>query len=348
MQNKTAAHVIAIHFTDANSERAPEWIHAVPLGEFRGVDGRGPYVLDDATAVVSLFNSEGRKLPIDENHSTDLAAKSGLSAPARGWIVALETRHDGVWAKVDWTTEGNDLVATHAYGFLSPVFLHTAARPHRVQKLLRVALTNDPNLTTLTALHSKEIDMDIVALRKALGLPDTADEATVITAAATAHSASTAYSDQMSKLAGAAGVEPSLTGDALVTALQSKFAPASAALSENAELKTQLISLQTQVQEMASQHARSAAQVAIDAAISEGKLVPALREHFIARHCRNPNEVTDELKLMPSINAGGIGVRLIPSSDGLPSLEELRVASLMGVDPEAFKAQHKALHGKGL
>jgi hypothetical protein len=38
----------------------------------------------------------GGKMPIDENHATDLAAPEGQPSPARGWIVALNARADSV------------------------------------------------------------------------------------------------------------------------------------------------------------------------------------------------------------------------------------------------------------
>lgn len=75
----------------------PEWIHLVPAGEFRGADGRGPYRLRDAAALITASMGPGRRLPLDENHSTDLAATRGEPAPARGWIVDLQSRPDGIW-----------------------------------------------------------------------------------------------------------------------------------------------------------------------------------------------------------------------------------------------------------
>ncbi|GGA82439.1 hypothetical protein GCM10011491_07320 [Brucella endophytica] len=166
----------------------PEWLHVLPLGEFSGVDGRGPYRNDDPGALISRFHEEGRKLAVDENHSTDLAAKKGFSAPARGWIVELQKRDDGIWGRVEWTPEGRALMQSKAYGYVSPVFISAAKAPLVVRKLLRVALTNDPNLTSLKALHSarKGPDMDheqlLSALRTALDLGAEADGAAILDA----------------------------------------------------------------------------------------------------------------------------------------------------------------------
>lgn len=345
MRNLISTHILALQAATAGE--APEWLHVLPAGRFSGVDGRGPYLLENADTVIAAFNAAARKLPVDENHSTDLAAKQGFSAPARGWIVELQNREDGIWGRVEWTAEGRSMVEGHSYGYLSPVFTHTAKSPFVVQKLLRVSLTNDPNLN-LTALHSTNMEttMDLDALREALGLPETADEAAILAAVAAAHTAQTAHSALLSRLAPVAGVAADAGDDAIVTALQSKAKPATAVEAENAELRTQVKSLSTKLETFVTTHAKERAETVIDTAIKEGKVVPALRDHMIARHTKNPTEVEDELKLMVSINAGGLGGRKPPEGE-TATAEELSVASMMGVDPEAFKKEHKALFGKG-
>lgn len=346
MRNLISSYVLSLQSTGAN---VPEWLHVLPTGRFSGVDGRGPYILKDANAVVAMFNAEGRKLPIDENHSTDLAAKQGFSAPARGWIVELQSREDGVWAKVEWTPEGLAMMQGKAYGYVSPVFLHPPKPPFVVGRLLRVALTNDPNLN-LKSLHSQNLEttMDLEALRKALGLPETADEAAIAAAIAAAHSAQTAHAALMSKLAEVAGVEVTAGADALVTALQAKTTPATGVEQENADLKLQVKALNTRVETLVTDTAKERATTVIDAAIAKLQVVPSLRKHMIARHMKNPAEVEAELKVMPSLNAGGLGNRQPPAEGETATSEELSVAAMMGVDPEAFKKEHKALFGKDM
>ena len=88
----------------------PEWVHLLPAGEVRTQDGRGPYRAADVAALMAASLPEGGKLVLDENHSTDLAAPKGASAPAMGWIVELQARSDGIWGRVDWTGAGRRLV----------------------------------------------------------------------------------------------------------------------------------------------------------------------------------------------------------------------------------------------
>ncbi len=131
---------------------APDWVHLLPTGEIRTADGRGPYRVRDNAALIRTSIGAG-KLPLDENHSTDLAAPSGGPSPARGWIVQLEQRADGIWGRVQWTTEGRRIMADQQYRGVSPVIAHDAAG--NVSAILRASLTNLPNFGGLTSLHSQ-------------------------------------------------------------------------------------------------------------------------------------------------------------------------------------------------
>ncbi|NLS00188.1 hypothetical protein HGP17_25465 [Rhizobium sp. P38BS-XIX] len=350
---KTAINSLFIALMQTGAD-VPDWLHILPAAEFTGADGRGPYAKPDMAALIAQFDKDGMRLPVDENHSIDLAGKQGHPSPARGWIVELQAREDGLWGRVQWTDEGKSLVAGKAYGFLSPVFLHGQSKPYKVAKMLRVALTNDPNLTSLKSLHAQEDNTMLEELRKALGLPETADETAVMAAVKAANAARTAGAALMARVAEAAGVAADTAPDALVTAVQSKGKP-SATDAENASLKDQLVSLQSQVSTLTTQlntvtthNAQERAETVVGDAIKEGKIIPALKDHMIARHIKNPAEVEAEIKLMPSINSGGLGGRELPRAGETATSEELAIAAMMGVDPEAFKTQHKVLFGKDL
>jgi phage I-like protein len=157
-------------------------VHLLPAGAaIETVDGRGPYRVADLARLAADSLGAGDRLPIDEAHATDLAAPEGRPAPARGWIVGLEARADGVWGRVEWTETGRQLLAEKAYRFLSPVIRHL--KDGTVTAILRAALVNTPNLRGLAALNSQEPTMDFLAkLRAALGLKDDADEAAALDA----------------------------------------------------------------------------------------------------------------------------------------------------------------------
>lgn len=328
---------------------APEWLHLVPAGTFTGDDGRGPYVVKDMQAVVAASTAGGRKLPIDENHAIDHVGAKGGSSPARGWIVELQARDDGIWGRVEWTKSGRELVDERAYGFLSPVFLHTKDKPHRVEKLLRVALTNDPNLADLKSLHTQE-DTDMEKdLREALGLSEDADKEKILAAVKAAHAASTSHAALMAKLAGVAGTKEDATADELVTALQAKVSTGSGDDAEADELREQVKALNAQITQMATTSAKKDAEATIDAAIHAGKLVPALRDHMISRHMKNPSEVETELNAMPSIHGRSLkGFKPTEDDEGGLSPEDQDVVAQMGLDPKAYAETAKKLERSAL
>lgn len=342
MSNILGTHILALHAAGAT---APEWLQLLPATSFSGVDGRGPYDAPNLPQLVAQFHAAGRRLPVDENHSIDLAGKQGHPSPARGWIVDVEARGDGLWGRVEWTDEGRALVQGRAYGFLSPVFLHSRQKPYRISSVEGVTLTNDPNLRVLKSLHSREETKMLEELRKALGLPETADETAVMNAVKAAHSASTSHTALVARVAEAAGVPATTGADDLVKAVQSR-GTASAAEAENADLREQVKSLNTRLETLVTTSSKKNAEAAVDAAIKATKIVPTLRDHYISRHMKNPAEVETEIALMPLLNAGGITGQL-PTTGETATAEEMHVAAMMGVDPEAFKAEHKALFGKG-
>ena len=172
------------------SEQAGErtaWVHLIPAGTFIGVDGRGPYRLADAQAVVAATRAHhGRKqIVMDYEHQSINSQQNGKPAPAAGWIVGLEAREDGIWGLVEWTEPAAAHIAAREYRYISPVFSHK--NDGTVKALLNAALTNNPNLDQLIALNRAGETMDPSALnaklREAatlLGLPETADDMTVL------------------------------------------------------------------------------------------------------------------------------------------------------------------------
>ena len=182
-----AAQALPSQALSVNGAGVPEFVHLLPAGEIQTRDGRGPFRLDDASGVARASLAKGASLPIDENHATDLAAPKGAPAPARGWIVELQTRADGIWGRVDWTDEGRAMIASRAYRHLSPVIQCDSTG--RVLRVLRASLVNLPNLQRLTALNASKgtalqepSNMDMTKLAEALGIAPDADETAILEA----------------------------------------------------------------------------------------------------------------------------------------------------------------------
>lgn len=320
---------------------APTHIHLLPAGEIRTVDGRGPYRVRDAATLIRT-SMDGGRLVLDENHATDLAAPRGESAPARGWIVALQAREDGIWGEVEWTEAGRQLVADKAYRNISPAIRHLP--DGTVTGVLRASLVNMANLRGLAALHQQQeqSSMDFLAqLRRELGLKDDADEAAVLQAVKTSATAST-HAAQLPAIAKAAGVAETADGATILAAVTTLADPAKRVPADAVTaLQAQLTALQTSV-------ARKAAEDAVDAAIKAGKIAApsVMREHYIARHIADPAAVEKELGAMLSLHAAGGGSRLPPPADkdGKPGIDdgEKSIIAMMGVDPEAFRKAREA------
>lgn len=159
----------------AETGTVPDWIHVLPAGRFVGRDGRGPYALENAQAVIaaSLDQAMPKGIPMDYEHQTENAPKNGQPAPASGWITALEAREDGVWAHVEWTERAAAFIRAGEYRYVSPVFFYDK-KTGAIHAIESVALTNLPNLGGLKAIATKEKSMN--GLKERLGLsPDATD-----------------------------------------------------------------------------------------------------------------------------------------------------------------------------
>src|ERR1035437_4040843 len=131
---------------------APEWIELLRAGVFSGRDGRGPFRLDDPTAVIesTIALQMNAGLPIDYDHATDFGAPEGRPAPAAGWIRELEVRGGAVWGRGEWTARAANSMVVRESRYVSPVFQFDP-KDGSVTRLLRAGLTNNPNLH-LTAI----------------------------------------------------------------------------------------------------------------------------------------------------------------------------------------------------
>lgn len=301
----------------------PEWVHLLPAGEIRTVDGRGPYRAS-LQSVIAASLAEGRKLPIDECHVTDKGAALGLAAPARGWIVELQSREDGLWGRVEWNASGRQLMEDKAYAGLSPVILHSQGGD--VLQVLRASLTNTPNLQGLVALHSEGQGMDWKAkLIELLGLDSSADDAAIEAALAAKIEAAKS---------GAEGDKTALCA-ADVLAL-----PAVKALqSEVADLTGQLNSLR-------DDRSRSAAVTFVDAAIAEGRAgLKPMRDEYIALHMQDAARAEKLIGAMPRLSGASVTAGFSPEQGGggLDATDR-QVMALFGVDEDAYAA---GLTGRG-
>ena len=293
----------------------PEWVHLLPAGSVRTVDGRGPYTVKSLQAIATASLPNGGKLPIDECHAIDRAQPLGMSAPARGWIVELQAREDGLWGRVEWTPTGQQLMEEKAYVGISPAILHTQAG--EVLQVLRASLTNTPNLQGLVSLHSENSTMDFRALLiEALGLDGEADDAAIAAALKAKMATLSQHSQDV------------LTNPAVIA------------------LQSQLTDVTGQLAAIQEEGKRGAAAAFVDAAIAAGRVgVKPLREDYISMHMQNPDQAKRMIESLPAV-----GGAVVPGNPAAPAnkagelaAEDRLVMSLFGIDEAAYRAEQVAL-----
>ncbi|MFG1466571.1 phage protease [Xanthobacter sp. DSM 24535] len=363
------------------SDPVPEWVHLIPAGTFSGTDGRGPYVLADPQKVIAA-SMAGGKLAIDENHAIDLSAPKGGPSPARGWVVEMQARTDGIWGRVEWTGAGTALMQDKAYLGISPaLYVDRRRSPFVVAGMARASLVNTPNLTALTSLHrSQQMDF-ITQARQALGLAADASEAAVLAAIDAQKISIDRHAAQTNAIATAAGLTATADPVAIVTELQSRqldgtklaavkaglatagldFEKVSAAQIElhlkntggtaaESQLRSTVIELQTRLENLSLEAARKEAVLVIDGAIKAGMVsLKPLRDHYIDRHMADPVAVALEIAAMPNLHSGGLrqppSIGSAANGGNAASLtpDERRTCVLMGIDPAEYAKTLKSI-----
>lgn len=303
----------------------PEWIHILPAGTFKGDDGRGPYVLRDPQGVIASSMRAGRgKLTLDENHSTDTAAKIGMPAHAMGWIVELQARADGIWGRVEWTPPGAQAMKNHAYRGVSPLIEYDP--DGTVKRIMRASLTNAPNLT-LTALHhqttTQETTMDLEAIALALGLPASATQADVERALAEAKSNRALHTS----LTGLLNLGADADATAIATGVRARLE------GESAHAQA-LTAVQTELAALKQRDAVRTAEAVVDGAARDGHVISAeLRGELVALHATNPEMAAKIIAQLPKIPQGQVS-----QMTGAAHAAQATPRADAGADPKAVAA----------
>ncbi len=321
---------VAINFATGASD-VPAWIQLTPPGPgIVGVDGRS-WTIDSPEELVSRFNTEGRSLPVDFEHATEIKPKTGEPAPAVGWIEELAVRSGAIWGRVAWNEAGSAAIASKAYRYISPVFWHDKA--NRILRMASAALTNQPNFT-MTALNraaqTEDDNMNLAAIRKALGLGEDADEGAILTAInamRTEHQ--TALNNAKGSLPDAEKFVPRATYEAALNR-------ATAAEGEIAE------------GEKAGRDA--AIETAVNAAIKDGKVAPADKEFYVASCAAEGglDRFKAWIEKTPQIAApSGLDGKTPAKGGSVLSEDEIAACRATGMSEDEFITAKKAEAGKG-
>ncbi|EJZ7861943.1 hypothetical protein OIS72_003247 [Salmonella enterica] len=123
----------------------PATIQVLPAGpEIKGIDGR-TWKLTDPQGLADRLNAMGRHFVIDLNHSTFRKGEKGDESPAMGWMTRFFVQNGQLFADVEWTTRGAEVVRGRAYKYTSPTLLHD--RDGNISGLAGTSLVNYPTLT---------------------------------------------------------------------------------------------------------------------------------------------------------------------------------------------------------
>ena len=181
-------HALSARLPDA-AGGAPDWVTLFPtVGRVETRGGR-VYQVDPQT-LIAAFRADGLELPVDVNHSTDLAAWTGARADAIGWITDLRVEGVALQARVEWLAEGRELLAARKYKYGSPSFSASPAADGapRVAERLRAwalvtapALARQPALAHLTPPTAPK-DAPMKTIAETLGLAAGATEADCLAA----------------------------------------------------------------------------------------------------------------------------------------------------------------------
>jgi phage I-like protein len=330
----------------AAAPAVPDWVHLLPGGggQISTADARGPYHVTDPAELIAASFAEADRLPIDENHATDLAAPLGQPSPARGWIVEMQARADGIWGRVEWTEAGRALVADRAYRAISPVVLHDTAK--RIMRVLRASLVNRPNLRGLAALNQEsDVKPLLERLAETLGLDAAATEDAVVNAVKETKDAAApavALQAQLAEIGQVFGV----TGDGtVVLEAARKAAQKPTDAPQIVALQAELTTVTTRLNTLTDSVAREKATAFVDGAIQLGRVgVKPLREHYIAMHMADAGRVEKEIGALPVLGRSGAITAAPPTPTGEVALnaEQLSAAKVLGLDPKSYAATLKA------
>ncbi len=334
--NLTPATMAALDLADGG---VPEWVHLLPTasGKAETNDARGPYIIEDAAALIAASFASQTKLQIDENHAEDLASPKGEPSPARGWITALEARDDGIWGRVEWTRTGHRLVRDRAYRAMSPVILHDKTK--KVFAILRASLVNRPNFRGLAALN-QETSMPLMEqIMQMLGLKPGATDDEIIAAmkAMKGDGPDMAMQSAMAAIGVALGIEGEAKPDVVIAAAKL----AAGGKEGMVALQAQVTTLQTKLTAMETAGSRVASEAFVDKAITDRRagVNAGNREELITLHMSNKDTAEKLINAMPMLTASASAAIPPATKDGVMSLnaEQIAACTALGMSQDEYK-----------
>ncbi|AXP61472.1 phage protease [Haemophilus influenzae] len=329
-------------------------IQLLPYGKFRAADGRPTdveawYVTDTNGAdVVALANNQRNPLPIDYEHQIIHSLKNGKEAPSAGWMEYFYFTPQGIFADVRWTDKAADYIKNGEYRYISAVFAYDT--DGYVRKIFHAALTNTPALDGMEEamvaasvnLLQEDNSMDkklLAALCALFALKADASEAD-ITEKVTALSAAKGDSsvDVLDVYAKLAEKEQSVA--ALSTQVgtpdPAKFVPVE-----------QVAALQADFNELKTSVEADKKAALITAALSQGKLAPALKDWAQSLSIEALTGYLDKATPIAAL-AGGHQANKDPDKGNVAALtaEQQAAAKMLGMNDADYIKKYQSQEAK--
>lgn len=360
----------------ADAKSADGWCLIAPAGRFRAADGRpekpaAGWIVAEPAALVDRLNARQAQMCVDYEHASLSAAKTGVAAPAAGWVTGW--RWDdaaGLSAQISWCARAQSMIDADEYRYLSPVLIYDEPSG-AVLSIYNIALTNNPALDQLPAVQAAlaalsqhqqtggsavdEFQAEMLRrLKYMFDLPEGSTPQDIL-----AH-----LQKVLDYLGGgrAAGAAPL----SLMTALESrdqqivaltaaldaaKSAPASAPLAGMVPVAV-VQSMQAQIAALTAQQATDALRGKISAALADGRLLPAMQGWAEAQLAGTADQraalssYIDSAVPMPAL--AGSQTAALAASGGASAgggqvaaltAVELEICARTGIEPDAFAVQ---------
>jgi len=118
---------------------------------------------DLADVVLNFRDRANGEIPVDYDHSIELAAGKGDPVPAAGWLKRIEDapdEHGILWGFAEWTDKARAMLSAKEYKYISAALMWGArdkkTGEQRGCSLSSIALTNQPVLEELPAITLSE------------------------------------------------------------------------------------------------------------------------------------------------------------------------------------------------
>jgi phage I-like protein len=158
METEISTDLLAPFLNRAGNFDPKDWFHLVPIGTFPIARKEGDKVkiyqqVVDGVACDRIVGAFANRRTVNPAYQMlvgfeHFAHQENGSSAAAAWVNEVEKRADGVWARGEWTPDGEAAIKNKKYRYLSPVWF-----PRQTEKIgenrVRPIEVNDAGLTNM-------------------------------------------------------------------------------------------------------------------------------------------------------------------------------------------------------